>query len=387
MKPVYILGTSGHISNPEGRSISELLEIAGANTGNLMFQYAVGRMIGGEKRFIGKANLPYNEAGGCGDGSYLVFPAANHLRTGADWSGLCGFFENSKVPLVIIGLGAQADSTADPRKTAEALRNDASAMRLINVLRNKAAWISVRGAFTAEVCELLEIPNVEILGCPSLLLNPHPDAGKRMAGKLTQAARSPNPSIALSAAGPFDIRNSPKADLEKRLFSHTRKANGLYVQQSGGEAAIAIASRRFESLTLSALLSIRGILEPDLGLEVFIDYFRNRGRFFISAEEWINSMAPLDFCLGTRLHGNMAAIAGGTPGCVISHDSRTDELAEEMMLPRLTGKDLLEARDLRDLISKVKFDPVGFDRSRLAKVSKYVSSLGKLGLTYQLPVL
>lgn len=386
MKPVYILGTPGFIRNPEGRPMVELLELTGANTGNLMFQAAVAGIIGGEKRFIGKANVSYSEAGGCGNGSYLVFPAANHLRAGIDWSGLCGFFEKSRVPLVIIGLGAQADSTADPRKTAEVLRGDASVMRLVNVLRDKAAWISVRGAFTAEVCGLLGMPEVEVLGCPSLMINPHADAGKRIGAKLAAAVKMRRPALALAAATPFDIRNTPVTGIERILFRHAREANGLYVQQAGKEA-VALSLAELGHLTASDLLSIRDIVAPGAVLDDFIHYFRERGRFFTSAEQWIREMGFIDFCFGTRLHGNMAAVAAGVPGCVISHDSRTDELAEQMMLPRLGAADVTKCKKLRDLISRTRFDPAAFDRSRREKAAGYTAAFRKLGLEPRLPLL
>jgi hypothetical protein len=380
MKPVYILGTPGRINEPEGRSIQEILDIAGLNTGNLMFQFAVARMIGADKRFIGRANIPYAEAGGCGDGSHLVFPAANHLRIGADWSGLCGFFENSKVPLVIIGLGAQADSTTNPAAVAASIRADASASRLADVIREKSAWISVRGVFTAEVCQLLGIHDIEVLGCPSLMLNPNEDAGRRIAAKLAAAATNRTPRLSLTAAGPFDIRGGPKAELERQLFNHVYSNRGLYVQQSGGDTAVAASWRRFDQVAVSALISIRETLAPELALDQLVGFLKDRGRFFTSAEDWIRAMKPLDCCFGTRLHGNMAAIAADVPGCVVSHDSRTDELADEMKLPRLDAADVPAARKTRDLIRRVRFDAAAFDRSRAKKRLVYENALHRLGL-------
>jgi hypothetical protein len=381
LKPVYILGTNGKVENPEKYSIEELLKIVGLNTGNLMFQYAVAKLIGGPKNFIGLTGIPYNDAAGCRDGSYLVFPAANHLRTGADWSGLCGFFENSKVPLIVLGLGAQADSTADPIATAEALKADASAMRLVKVLRDKAAWITVRGEFTAKVCQLLNLKNVDILGCPSLMLNPHEDAGKRIAWKLQQAKKREIPRMAVTAAGPWDIKGSEKENLEKKLFQLVLKTSGLYVQQSGGEAALAFAMLKFDKLPLSALLSFRQILDPKISLDDMVSFANAKARIYFDAGKWISVMESFDICIGTRLHGNMAAIAAGTPGCVISHDSRTDELATELALPRLGASSLLEITDMSNLLEAISFNPEQFDRARAEKRAVYISKLGALGIT------
>ena len=381
MKPVYILGTNGKVENPEKYSIEELLKIVGLNTGNLMFQYAVAQMIADPKVFIGLTGLPYNEAGGCKDGSYLVFPAANHLRTGADWSGLCGFFENSKIPLIVLGLGAQAADASDPHATAEALKADASAMRLVKVLRDKAAWISVRGTFTAEVCQLLDLRNIDVLGCPSLMLNPHPDAGKRIAAKLEAAKAKDNPRLAVTAAGPWDIKGSPKEDLERRLFSVLLKHQGLYVQQSGGEAALAFAMHKFDKLPVSALMSFRQVLDTNISLDDLVAFARSKTRIFFDAEKWIAAMERVDLCFGTRLHGNMAAIAASTPGCVISHDSRTHELAEDMLLPRLDENQLQQHSEMPALTRGIVFDPNQFDLSRAEKRSVYSRQFAKQQIT------
>lgn len=379
-RPTYILGTHGKIENPAKYSVEELLKIVGANTGNLMFQYAVASMIGGSKEFIGFTGLPYVEAAGCKDGSYLVFPAANHLRTGADWSGLCGFLEQCAVPLIVLGLGAQADSTSDPRATAQALQADNSAMRLVKVLRDKAVWISVRGEFTAAVCELLGLRDVDVLGCPSLMLNPHPDAGQRIARKLEQAKQKDSPRIAVTAASPFEIKGSPKEALERQLVSIICSNNGLYIQQSGGAMSMAFAMLQFSKLSVSSLLSIRQVLDPSLTLDDLMEFARKRLRVYFDAEKWIQAMQSVDLCLGTRLHGNMAAMAAGTPGCVISHDSRTDELAGAMALPRLHGESLQDAADTSAMLDAISFDAEQFDRTRTDKRTTYARKLSSLGL-------
>lgn len=379
-RPTYILGTDGKIENPSKYSIEELLKIVGSNTGNLMFQYAVARMIGGTKHFIGFTGLPYVEAAGCKDGSYLVFPAANHLRTGADWSGLCAFFEQCSVPLIVLGLGAQADSTSDPRATAQALQADANAMRLVKVLRDKTAWISVRGEFTAAVCELVGLKDVDVLGCPSLMLNPHADAGKRIARKLEQAKAKDSPRIAVTAASPFEIKGSPKEALEQRLLKILSPGNGIYVQQSGGTLVLAFSMLQFAKLPVSCLLSIRQVLDPTLTLDELVAFARAKIRIYFDAEKWVQAMQSVDICVGTRLHGNMAALAASTPGCIISHDSRTDELARGMGLPQLGSASWSNVTDTESLLQAVQFDPQTFDRDRATKSAAYGHKLQKLGI-------
>ena len=91
-------------------------------------------------------------------------------------------------------------------------------------------------------------------------------------------------------------------------------------------------------------------------------------------------MESIDVCVGTRLHGNMAAIAAGTPGCVISHDSRTDELAETMGLPRCGASRLLETSGLSPLLESIRFNAEQFDRVRSEKRAVYIQKLSNLGI-------
>ena len=91
-------------------------------------------------------------------------------------------------------------------------------------------------------------------------------------------------------------------------------------------------------------------------------------------------MEGLDFSIGTRLHGNMAAIAAGRPAVLISHDGRTGELAKTMHLPHLSIKDLTSAATPQAALSKVAFDPAAFDNWRQKTAQTLCSHLTQVGL-------
>ena len=80
------------------------------------------------------------------------------------------------------------------------------------------------------------------------------------------------------------------------------------------------------------------------------------------------------------LENNMAAMAAGTPGCVISHDSRTDELAGAMGLPRLDWASVQVAGDTSAVLEAIFFDAAQFDRTRTEKRVTYTRKLSSLGL-------
>ena len=367
MKSIAILGTAGHVPDP-GRFEFEtiLTSILGANSGNLMFQYAAARLVGDGARHLGLANIPYMEPTALAGADMLVFPAANHLRLGCDWTGLCNFIEKSKLPLIVLGLGAQAASLDDEADMIEALRADEQVGKLVRLIAERAVFVSVRGAFSARVCKALGLQETFVLGCPSLLINDAPDLGKQIADKLL-ALRDRNTAVrfGITAAAPFEIRLDPlKSTIERRLISFAQATDALYFQQSGGLHTALFAAGRRDEVPANVQASLAAILAPDTPPTQFYDYMDRCARFHLSANDWMTEAATLDLVIGTRLHGNMAAIGAGTPGIVIAHDTRTSELQDLMQLPHVSAQHVINAPDLNTLLAGVTFDPEAFDAHR-----------------------
>lgn len=368
-----ILGTPGFVRDPQRFDDEALLKVLGANSGNLMFQYAASHLIDAPLIHIGMAETPYNDTASLGEARALIFPAANHLRTGADWTGLCNYLANQRLPLVVLGLGAQSPSLGGEAGTIAALRADAQVMRLVSVLRDRAVFVSVRGAYSQTVCEELGLPGTEVLGCPSAMLNPDPAAGQAMASRLAalRARLAADPAapvrLAVTAAAPFEIRTDPpKRDLERRLVAWAMATRGLYVQQSGGVAAMQAANGQWHALPHDIRRSIAAILAPEADGVAFWAFMAASGRFYLSVPAWRDEMRGMDLALGTRLHGNMAALAAGTPGVLIAHDSRTGELGQTMHLPHLPMAAAMAAPTLAAALDAVSFDPAAFDAWRAA---------------------
>ena len=366
-------------------STEALLARVGANSGNLMFQRAAPRLFAEETMHV--ATLAGADAERVLAGARaLVLPVANHLRLGTDWDGFAGALERVDVPLIVLGLGSQAPGKDGEEATIAALKADRSVTRLAGVLADKAALVSVRGPFSQRVCEALGLAGTVALGCPSLFLNPRPDLGRAIAWRLGKArdkgARDKaGARFALAAAAPFEIQSDPaKLEAERVLFAEMAACNGLYVQQSGGTVAVSMAKGDFAAVPLSAALSLRRILAPAMGLDDFAALMRERGRLFSDAAAWIEAVKPFDAVIGTRLHGNMAAIAAGTPGVVIAHDSRTGELAETMHLPSLSMEAVMAAPAIGAALGEIRFDGAAFDAWRQRTAATLKARLGALGI-------
>lgn len=379
-----ILGTPGFIRNPDQYDDTETLEALGANSGNLMFQFAATTLIDGPITHIGRTETPYSDIAAVQATKAMVFPAANHLRAGADWTGLNNYLEGMNKPLMILGLGAQSPKIGGTSDSIAELRADAHVMRMIDILRERAKFVTVRGPYTQTVCHELGLDDVHVLGCPSAMINPDPGLGRSMQARLRLAAENPEPPrIAVTAAAPFEIHNDPpKRDLEQKLFSWLAGPNaapdGLYVQQSGGIDAMRAANGRWYEMNRNARASISVVMAPDLEpLDVWA-FMARGGRFYTSANHWREDMRDVDLCIGTRLHGNMAAIAAGTPGIIIAHDSRTGELGQTMHLPSLSLEDTMSASSLQEALSRVHFDGAAFDAWRKRAAQDYIAAFAKM---------
>ncbi|WP_349371493.1 polysaccharide pyruvyl transferase family protein [Salinarimonas sp.] len=379
MSIVGFLGTSGFVPEPERFTLEDRMKAVGANSGNLMFQLAASRIIGGEQRHIGFANRSYGDAQAYKGLTHFVFPAANHLRLGSDWTLLVKFLRTIRVPLVVLGLGAQAALGADADRVAAALEADENIAEFVAVVREKAALVSVRGEFSAQVCRRLGLERVIATGCPSLMLNASPRVGATAARALADPATLAQGPFAVTAANPRELSGITER-IERRLFAWLAERDGLYVQQSGPTPLMSTSGSDGLAADPDELRAAHRALAPDMRPDLFGYAFGRSTRLYFDARTWIGDLERCKFALGARLHGNMAALAAGVPGIVVPVDSRTDELADCMCLARLAADDLLEAGSLEDALQRVRFDGAAYDASRRAKAAELVAAFESIGL-------
>jgi hypothetical protein len=73
-------------------------------------------------------------------------------------------------------------------------------------------------------------------------------------------------------------------------------------------------------------------------------------RFFVATTPWFDYLAQRDFTFGSRIHGTFASLVAGTPAYVLTHDSRTLELAKYFDIPHRplarVDPDIVDAADL-----------------------------------------
>lgn len=110
--------------------------------------------------------------------------------------------------------------------------------------------------------------------------------------------------------------------------------------------------------------SLKNALAPFMSDEEFRGFVATRMRLYYNVDQWMEDSARVDFSIGLRLHGNMAAWQSGTPAIWVYHDSRTRELAETMALPNLSHTDFLGFTSIEELKNSVKFDAKRYEEVR-----------------------
>merc|ERR1712008_335045 len=120
------------------------------------------------------------------------------------------------------------------------------------------------------------------------------------------------------------------------------------------------------------------VLQSNYDMDELKKRFKRAGiKFFVDAQTWIHELKQVDFVIGSRIHGTMAAVSAGTASLIIPTDFRTLEMAQAMNLPSVFGAELnalrVETFSLLKLIKKVaaKFNFDSFERTRRAAIETY----------------
>lgn len=380
-KKIAFLGTPGYVLEPTRFENADLLKAVGANTGNLLFQLGSSLIVGGETHHVGFSGKAYDDPAVFRNLDYLVFPAANHLREDANWEYLTKFLAGARGQLVVVGLGAQAPLNANPARTAAAIRSNDSVMDFVSVLKSKAALITVRGEFTEAVCHALGLTSVVRAGCPSQFINPEKTLGRSIAAQISAMSEAQQAgNIAVTASAPADFDSAQRKDVEAQLFSWLATQGGLYVQQSCEPGLFDGVDGRLNASATQWINKLRNALSRKGNGDEFAVTLAKSFRVYFDARDWLSDMARMQLAIGTRVHGNIAALSAGRPGVLIVHDARVSELADEMRLPRIPLTSVAKHPDLKGLLGDVRFDGHAFDAARAGAAAVMLAAFQKIGL-------
>ena len=283
----------------------------GSNAGNLIFSEAAHKLLTtadtevvanrfrADPKDAGRINEEYD---------VFVVPLANAFRLSFEPQliSLTRLIERLKIPVVVLGVGAQSGLDYDPKR----LRSiDGSVTRFVSAVLDRSPSIGVRGEFTQMYLNSLGFKDVEVIGCPSMFMNggdlrvekagPSLDSGSRLA---LSASRS--------ALRTGDVGSVVMANYE-------RYPNMTYIAQETTDLELLYWGDASETTDRNAPMPVH---------RTHPLFREDRVRVYLDPTTWIDDLRGYDFAFGTRIHGTIAALLAGTPGVVLFHDSRNREL-------------------------------------------------------------
>ena len=292
--------------------LPEKFEATGSNTGNIIFSEALFRCVGGAVR----SDYMFKPKELEGRDS-IVVTAANWVNPDSEFTALLKHLEATNLPIYTIGLGAQANNTRFVPK----LKPDQE--RLIRLLADRCTTLSVRGAYSAQVMFDLGIKNVEVTGCPSLLL-----MGR---GPKIRASRGPE-RVTLHGTRHWFDNGLPEQDAiyQKAIANNY----DLVLQSELAEICVSTGTAEHAEHARRAENALR-TLYPGRHINEVKEYLRKNAKVFFDLSEWVEYSKTRDLFVGTRIHGTIAALLGGTRAILLTHDARTEELAEALNVPHV----------------------------------------------------
>ena len=124
---------------------------------------------------------------------------------------------------------------------------------------------------------------------------------------------------------------------ENDLFERIIQENSFYIIQNElpeVDLLAAIANGNIDSIA-PALGRICASFQVLPSRSDVTKYLTNRLRIFFTVPEWLGSTATMTASIGSRFHGNIAAILSGVPALFLVHDMRTLELCEYFRVPHV----------------------------------------------------
>lgn len=320
----------------------------GGNSGNILFYSAVHRVLSvpgtdlvpDGYRFERTESTDHTVAAINERFERYIIPLADAFRPSFEpyLGRLTRFIERLTIPVTVIGVGAAFRKG----RTVESLSEPHRAMivRFLRAVTDRSALLGVRGDNTAAMLRTLGFgPNhVDVIGCPSLFRDgPLPPLTKKR-DRLTEDAK-------------IDVHFTPHVPGVTTFVQTATEAfpNSRVIAQRGDRLALLLWGENPAKILRPA--------QPIHNQHPL--YLQDRIRFFVDATPWIDYLRGFDFAIGTRIHGTIAAVNAGIPALLLTHDSRTAELAQYHGIPHIPFASLGGQFDLRQLYAEADFHQFG----------------------------
>jgi hypothetical protein len=315
----------------------------GTNAGNMAFADATFRLLsvpgaevvpngylteraGGDQNYIARINAEFD---------VFVLPLANAFRESflAPLKALTQVIRQLTIPVVVVGVGAQARIDAEEPRHAQSDELVAGTKAFMSAVLDRSARVGVRGEVTRDYLRRLGFgdEHVEVIGCPSVYLRDEAAGVTRKTDVIV-----PESLINLTLS-PYV---APFADFVNRAAA--RYPNLIYIAQRAEDLELMLWGREFGASPNARMPVHRGHRL----------YREDRMRFFVDSRTWLDFNAERDYSVGTRIHGSVMALVAGTPATLVAHDSRTLEIARYHEIPYIPVSSIARTDTVADLYDR-----------------------------------
>lgn len=346
----YLLRTVQDIGKESELDLSGKLAQTVRNTGNYFFEHAVSRQLDDYEAVVGLDQVPHGA-------EQLILSMSNFLSPSTDMGNFSRELEKKNIKqIVMIGAGAQAHSYDDPTTLTEGTQ------RFLSLLSDKSETIGVRGFYTKEVLEKYGVTNGEVIGCPSIFYNLDRDFA------ISKQALSDTPKFAFHMTPTGHYR-----DNISHLMSTGIAHGSAYIAQSERDLISVVEQPEVSDEDIEFMFKYYndGTFSP----RQIRDWFAENCKWFFDLESWFGYMSTMDFSLGARFHGNMAALQVNVPALNLVFDTRTREMCEFLNLPIMFLKDFTGKESIEELYDRA--DYTLFNKTYSDKYDNYAAFLSR----------
>lgn len=337
----YLMRGAIDVYEPHTKIEIAVRDYIGSNSGNMLYAYSVFRMLSSDNSKVEVDHYKVERRAYSAEDidrinetyEAYILPLADAFRN--DFinrlNNYSDFIEKLAIPCYVIGVGIRAPYEPD---FSQKNLFDAAVVRFIKTVLAKSGMVGIRGAITGRYLDGLgfkEDRDYMVIGCPSIYT-----FGQELTQRKIDLS-NPNMSLAVNFC-----RGYAKKEIAQYTYNLTQKyKNYQYIGQETSELRTLIVGNE----NMPDTHWYPGNMEHKF-------YKEDRVRFYINPVSWINEMKKVDFSIGGRLHGNIAAILGGAPAIFFLGDARTRELAEYLHLPSYSMHEFDWNTSLEELIER-----------------------------------
>ncbi|MFD7876862.1 polysaccharide pyruvyl transferase family protein [Streptomyces sp. NPDC059766] len=337
-------------------------DVIATNSGNLIFSDATHKILetpgaevvsNGMKSDVGAASRINEEY------DVFVVPLANAFRPSFELSlqRLTRLINKLKIPVVVVGVGAQTGVTYDP---ARLKAMEPSVRAFCSAVLDHSASIGVRGEFTEKYLNDMGYRDVEVIGCPSMFMH-----GDRLPVEKRTAALTADSRVAVNGSHTA-VRGGGLSKIIDR--AHEQYPNLMYIGQNLTDAK----QLHWRDVNSPAGRITEMPTHPDHPM-----YREGKARVYVDPVTWIDDLRSFDYSFGSRIHGNIAALLAGTPATVLAFDSRTLELCRYFEIPHRLLSEAPADLDPARLYEEADFGPLtGNHRQRFDRFTAFLDKNG-----------